>query len=68
MGRMEPIITFSINDKTTGNKEIVVNQVPLDILEENSIGTVYMEATYKNNTELPITSYQATILKYLKLK
>lgn len=34
----------------------------ITILEPNSIGTVYMEATFTNNTEYPITSYSATVL------
>lgn len=34
----------------------------ITILEPNSIGTVYMEATYKNNSKYPITSYSAKIL------
>lgn len=34
----------------------------ITILEPNSIGTVYMEATYINNSEYPITSYSAKIL------
>ncbi len=56
--------TASINDKNTKSGKITVDQVPCDIniLEPNSIGTVYMEATYKNNTNLPILSYQATVL------
>ncbi len=32
------------------------------ILEPNSIGTVYMEATYTNNSKYPITSYTAKVL------
>lgn len=56
--------TASINDKKVKSEKITVDQVPCDIkiLEPNSIGTVYMEATYKNNTKLPILSYQATVL------
>ena len=32
------------------------------ILEPDSIGTVYMEATYTNNSKYPITSYTAKVL------
>ncbi|MCF6461599.1 hypothetical protein [Clostridium sp. Cult3] len=32
------------------------------ILEPNSIGTVYMEATYTNNSKYPITAYSAKVL------
>lgn len=51
----------------TDNKE----QVPIsfedikpeiEILEPDSIGTVYMEATYTNNSPYPITGYDLTIL------
>ena len=34
----------------------------IKILEPNSIGTVYMEATYINNSKYPITGYSAKIL------
>lgn len=34
----------------------------ITILEPDSIGTVYMEATYTNNSQYPITSYTMTIL------
>jgi len=34
----------------------------ITILEPNSIGTVYMEATYTNNSKYPITSYTAKVL------
>lgn len=34
----------------------------ITILEPNSIGTVYMEAAYTNNSKYPITSYSAKIL------
>lgn len=45
---------------------ITVEQVPYEItiLEPNSIGVVYMEATYTNNTDYPITSIRLkTLLK-----
>ena len=56
--------TASINDKAVEAGKVIINQVPLNIkiLEPDSIGTVYMEATYKNNTGLPILSYRATVL------
>ena len=34
----------------------------ITILEPDSIGTVYMEATYTNNSKYPITSYTAKVL------
>lgn len=34
----------------------------ITILEPNSIGEVYMEATYTNNSKHPITGYTATVL------
>lgn len=34
----------------------------IKILEPNSIGVVYMEATYTNNSKYPITSYTAKVL------
>lgn len=69
--------TASINDKKTKTpvveKEtpkkddglITVDKVPYEItiLEPNSIGTVYMEATYKNNTKYPITSINMKVLR-----
>lgn len=59
--------TASINDKVSGKKEgipIKVEEVPYDIniLEPNSIGTRYMEATYTNKSEYPITSVSITAL------
>lgn len=43
---------------------IYPDEIPweITILEPDSIGTVYMEATYTNNTEYPITSYSMTVL------
>lgn len=37
-------------------------QTDITILEPDSIGTVYMEASYTNNSKYPITSYSAKIL------
>lgn len=56
--------TASIDDKKAKKEEITLDQIPYEIviLEPNSIGMVYMEATYKNNTKLPILSYDATVL------
>lgn len=66
--------TAGINDKgavvkeqpkqPVDNSKVTVNQVPLDIkiLEPNGIGTVWMEATIKNNTNKPILSYSTTVL------
>jgi len=56
--------TVSINDKAVEVGKVTIDQIPLDIkiLKPDSIGNVYMEATYKNNTGLPILSYSATIL------
>ena len=34
----------------------------ITILEPDSIGTVYMEATYTNNSEYPIVGYSLTVL------
>lgn len=34
----------------------------IKILEPNSIGVVYMEATYTNNSKYPITSYSVKVL------
>lgn len=34
----------------------------ITILEPDSIGNVYMEATYTNNSKYPITAYQLTVL------
>lgn len=37
-------------------------KVDITILDPDSIGTVYMEATYTNNTDYPITAYDLTVL------
>lgn len=44
--------------------QITVDQVPynIEILEPNSIGTIWMQATYKNNTNYPITSFNIKVL------
>jgi len=59
--------TASINDKIVEEAEgipIKVEEVPYEItiLEPNSIGTRYMQATYTNNSKYPITSISFTIL------
>lgn len=56
--------TASINDKGAKGGLITVDQVPykIDILEPDSIGTVYMNATYTNKTEYPITSIDMKVL------
>lgn len=56
--------TASINDPSTKSEVITVEKVPYEIkvLEPNSIGTVYMEATYKNNTNYPLTGFSMTVL------
>ncbi len=48
----------------SGDKKITLDQVPIEIklLPPDSIGSVYMEAFYYNNTNLPIMSYNATAL------
>lgn len=44
--------------------DITVDQVPynINILKPNSIGTVWMEATYKNNTNYPVTNFSMKVL------
>ncbi len=53
-------------EKGNNEKEPPINpddiKVDITILEPNSIGTVYMEATYTNNTDYPITSYLLNVL------
>lgn len=43
---------------------IYLDEIPiiLTILEPDSIGNVYVEATYTNNTEYPIVSYSLNVL------
>lgn len=52
-------------DETKEEGPITIEQVPyqIEILEPNSIGTVYMNATYTNNTEYPITSIEMKVLR-----
>lgn len=62
--------TASINDKGTekvekdGGVPVKVEEVPykITILEPDSIGTRYMEATYTNKSEYPITGMSITVL------
>lgn len=55
--------TASVNDKIIKGV-ITVDQISyeLDIQEPDSIGNVYVNATYKNNTKYPITGISLTIL------
>lgn len=43
---------------------VTIDQLPLDIIvkEPDSIGTVYLNATFTNNSDKNITGYNATIL------
>lgn len=53
-------------DKGKDEAPFKLEDVPLEITmrEPDSTGTVYMDATFTNNTEYPITSYSAkTLLK-----
>lgn len=56
--------TASVNDKGEKGGVITVDQVPykINILEPNSIGTVWMQATYTNNTKYPMTGFSMTVL------
>ena len=36
--------------------------ITISIREANSIGTIYMDATYKNNSKYPIVGYSMTVL------
>ncbi|NLZ93195.1 MAG: DUF4878 domain-containing protein [Firmicutes bacterium] len=47
-----------------GDAPIHPDEIPykIDILEPDSIGSVYMEATFTNNSKYPITGYDMTIL------
>lgn len=43
---------------------IFLDELPISISirEANSIGTIYMDATYKNNSKYPIVGYSLTVL------
>ncbi len=63
----ETIAEEKANDEVeTKDEEIPINpediMPEITILEPDSIGTVYMEATYTNNSKYPITGYSADIL------
>lgn len=64
VGWDQPTRTASINDKAIQSGPITIDQVPVDIaiLDPNSIGTVYMNAEYTNNTKYPITSISMKVL------
>ncbi len=53
------------NEKNAKNRPLVtIEEIPYEItmLEPDSIGTRYMEATYTNNSEYPITGINFTVL------
>lgn len=57
----------SLQEEDTAKNDgprITVDQLPYEItiLEPDSIGTRYMEATFTNNSEYPVTGYTLTIL------
>lgn len=65
--------TSNSNGQTNGDTAVteIEEQVPIrfedikpeiKILEPDSIGTVYMEAIYTNNSHYPITGYDLTVL------
>lgn len=65
--------TASINDQVTEKTKqepveepgkLTVEQLPYDInmLSPDSIGNVWMEATYTNNSNYPITGFNVTVL------
>ena len=67
-----PTMTTTIVEiiEASEEEETKVGEVPIhpdsiamdiEILEPNSIGTVYLEATYLNGSEYPITSYKAKV-------
>ncbi|HHV37883.1 MAG TPA: hypothetical protein GXX70_00110 [Tepidimicrobium sp.] len=63
----ETIAEENANDELeTKDEEIPIHpddiMPEINILEPDSIGTVYMEATYTNNSEYPITGYSVKIL------
>lgn len=73
--RPEMVADEVVNEEAEEAEDVVVeddgDQIPIHpddimmdiiILEPNSIGTVYMEATYTNNSKYPITSYTAKVL------
>lgn len=51
-------------ETTSDPDAITIEDVPanIEILPPNSIGTVYADVTYTNNTPYPVTSYQLTVL------
>ena len=60
-----------INWKTILAEQYAIENLPIqpeeipytiNFLEPNSIGNIYMEATYKNNSDYPITRYTLKIL------
>ena len=57
------IVLANINVKAKGGP-ITVDQIPynIEILEPNSIGTVWMQATYKNKTDYPLTGFTMKVL------
>lgn len=73
--RPEMVADEVVNEEAEEAEEVAAedsgDQIPIHpddimmdiiILEPNSIGTVYMEATYTNNSKYPITSYTAKVL------
>lgn len=54
--------TASVNDKVV-NPNVTIDMVPLNIVIQppDSIGTVYLHGTFKNNTDMPITMFSATV-------
>ncbi len=56
--------TVTVNGNTNQQYPITIEQLPIAITIKNpdSIGTVYMDATYKNNSQKNIVGFTATVL------
>jgi len=56
--------TVTVNGTTNQQYPITIEQLPIDITIENpdSIGNVYMDATYKNNSQKNVVGFTATVL------
>lgn len=71
----ETIAKEKVSNESGGNEDVsaeeTTEEIPIHpddimmditILEPDSIGNVYMEATFTNNSKYPITSYSAKVL------
>ena len=55
---------YTVETDTTNTPPLTIEQLPIEIIVNNpdSIGNVYMDATYKNNSRKNIVGFTATVL------